>query len=192
MLVKCMWFSWDGMYTWAQKITWMQMMFTWSCVFKPQSSYVFKWTYITINMWQIQKTRISLSIIWNSVYFPKRNKMTYFNWVWNWCSCIKDKINLSTSIGNMLHRAANISTYWCTYQSMNHNKLESRIYFWTFITVMKICTDCGAFSTLYSKANISVTSNILMPHNWMALFAKQSLLVWVWMVLRIYTLVISL
>ena len=29
-----------------------------------------------------------------------------------------------------------ISTYCCTYQSMNHNKLKSRIYFWTFITVM--------------------------------------------------------
>ena len=75
-------------------------------VFKPQSSYVFKWTYFTIIMWQIQKTRISLSITWNSVYFPKRNKITYFIWVWNWCSCIEDKINSSTSIGNMLHRAA--------------------------------------------------------------------------------------
>ena len=167
MLVKCIGLSWDGMYTWAQKITWMQMMFTWSCVFKPQSSYVFKWTYITINMWQIQKTRISLSITWNSVYFPKRNKMTYFNWVWNWCSCIKDKIDLSTSIGNMQHGAANISIYWRTYQSMNHNKLESRIYFWTFITVMKICTDCGAFSTLNSKAiSLSQVTSLCHTIEW--------------------------
>ena len=123
--------------------------------------------YITINMWQIQKTRISLSITWNSVYFPKRNTMTYFNWVWNWCSRIKDKINLSTSIGYMLHRAANTSTYRCTYQSMNHNKLESRIYFWTFITVMKICTDCGAFSTLYSKAiSLSQVTSLCHTIEW--------------------------
>ena len=186
MLVKCMGLSWDGMYTWAQKITWMRMMFTWSCVLKPQSSFVFKWTYITIIMWQIQKTRISLSITWNSVYFPKRNKMTYFNWVWNWCFALKTKSIHLHLLETCYTGLQSISTYCCTYQSMNHNKLNSRIYLWTFITVMKICTDCGAFSTLYSKA-ISVTSNILMPHNWMALFAKQSLLVWVWMALRIHT-----
>ena len=60
-----------------------------------------------------------------------------------------------------------ISTYCCTYQSMNHNKLKSRIYVWTFITVMKICTDCGAFSTLYSKAiSLSQVTSLCHTNEW--------------------------
>ena len=107
----------------------LQMMFTWSCVFKPQGSYVCKWTYPTLqsicDKYRKQEYHwVSLGIPSN---FPKRNKMAYFNWVWNWCSRIKAKINLSTSIGNMLLRAVNISTYWCTYQSMNHDKLEGSV-----------------------------------------------------------------
>ena len=80
-----------------------------------------------------------------------------------------------------------IFTYCCTCQSMNHNKSRSRIYFRKFITVLIICTDCGAFSTLYSKAISLSQDTILMTHNWMVFFAKQSVLVWVWMVLRIHT-----
>ena len=50
---------------------------------------------------------------------------------------------------------------------MNHNELNSRIYFWTFITVMKICTDCGAFSTLYSKAiSLSQVTSLCHTIEW--------------------------
>ena len=60
-----------------------------------------------------------------------------------------------------------ISTYCCTYQSMNHNKSKSRIYFWTFITVKKICTDCGAFSTLYCKAiSLSQVTSLCHTIEW--------------------------
>ena len=60
-----------------RKVTWIRIMVTWFCVFKPQSFDVFNWTSITTNMWQIQKTRIWLSITWNALYLPKRNGMAY-------------------------------------------------------------------------------------------------------------------
>ena len=59
-----------------------------------------------------------------------------------------------------------ISIYCCTYQSMNH-KLKSRIYFWMFITVMKVCTDCGVFSTLYSKTiSLSQVTSLCYTIEW--------------------------
>ena len=64
----------DDMSNTFRKLTWIQMMFTWSCVFKPQSSDVFKWTYITISMWQIQKTRIWLTEYHSESFIPAKNK----------------------------------------------------------------------------------------------------------------------
>ena len=69
-----------------RKLTWMQMMFTWSCVFKLQTSDVFKSTYVTFSMWQIQKVRIWLSISWNVFRFSNetgwhiQNYTIYIYW----------------------------------------------------------------------------------------------------------------
>ena len=68
-----------------------------------------------------------------------------------------------------------ISTYCCTYQSMNHDKLKSRMYFWTFITGMKICTDCGTLLTLYSKAiSLSQVTSLCHTIEWYYLRTKSS------------------
>ena len=80
-----------------------------------------------------------------------------------------------------------ISTYCCTCQSLNHIKTRSTIYFQTFIKMIMNCTDWGVLSTLYSKAISLSQDTILVTHNGMKRLAKQSLLMWVWMVLRIHT-----
>ena len=55
-------------------------------------------------MWQIQKTIKWLSVTWNLLHPPNRIRMTYFYWVWSWCSSIK-YIKSSTFIANMLQSA---------------------------------------------------------------------------------------
>ena len=198
-----------------RKLTWIQTMFTWSCVFEPQSYDVFKWTYKTISMWQIQKTRIWLTD-WVSLGIPstlQKRRITSYNLIWSWCSCIKDNIKSATSIGNMtsynliwswcvlalktllkqLHLLEtcykglqSISTYCCSCQSLDHNTSRSRIYYWTFTKMMIICTDWIAFSTFYSKAISLQQNTLLMTQNARLLLAKQ--ISWcVWMVLRIHT-----
>ena len=80
-----------------------------------------------------------------------------------------------------------ISIYGCTCQSFNHNKSRSKFLFRTFIKMIISCTDRGAFSTYHSKAISLSQDTILMTHNGIIFLAKQSILVWIWMVLRIHT-----
>ena len=107
--------SCDGMYTEAQKITCMCMMVL--CI-QTWCSDVLIWPYITINVWQIQKTRIWLSITWNPFYLTKRKKkwMTYYSCVWGWCSCIITKSNNLHQLETCYTGLQNISIYCCTCQ----------------------------------------------------------------------------
>ena len=105
-----------------RKITWMEMMFTWSCVFKPQSSHVFKWTYNALNMWQIQKKpRIWLSITWNHFYIPKQ--IGWYTTIGFGVDvlALKPKSNHLHLLETCYTGQQSLSTYCCTHQSLNHN-----------------------------------------------------------------------
>ena len=161
-----------------RKITWMEMMFTWSCVFKPQSSHVFKWTYNTLNMWQIQtKPRIWLSITWNHFYIPKQ--IGWYTTIGFGVDvlALKPKSNHLHLLETCYTGQQSLSTYCCTHQSLNHNLSKIQNLFRTFIKMMMICSDRGAFSTFYSKAISQSKDTCIMSQNLMVLLTKQSLLV---------------
>ena len=154
----------------SEKIKWMRIIFTSSCIFKPQSFQMD----LHYNDWE------SLGI---PSTFQKEM-------VWQITIGLGAAVlALETKSNHWKHATGlqSISIYCCTCQSLNRDKSSPRIYFQTFIIMMIICTDWSAFSSFYSKATSLSQDTILMTHNGILLLAKQSHLVWVWIILRKHT-----
>ena len=120
---------------------------------KPQSSDVFKWTYITISMWRIQKTRMWLFEYHLESLLPFKRETRWHITIGFGADVLafKTEINHQRLLETYYTELQSIPTYCCTCQSLNHNKSRSKIYFGPFNKMMIICTDWDAFSTFYSK-----------------------------------------